>query len=296
MRRWAEALTALLLAALLPALAAPAWAGLSVHPGFPSKLIPPRTVTVWVPDGLAPGERLPVIYMQDGQNLFDPATAFGGIEWGMDEAVGKRAIVVGIWNSGDTRWLDYMPRRMFDRLPGNARARAIGQPGSDAYVAFLTDELKPFIDRTYPTKPGRRTTFIMGSSMGGLTALYAQALRPDVFGRAAGLSTHWPLTLGGDVTPDEVARAVAGALRALPGRGPFYVDSGDQTLDASYAPFTAAVLPVLESLGFRVTSCTFPGTGHGESAWRARLDVPLAFLLDGRAPRSAPGRQCESFP
>jgi enterochelin esterase-like enzyme len=296
LRRWLEAglrALAALLALVVPAL--PASAGLTIHADFPSKLVKPRTVAVWVPDGLQPGERLPVIYMHDGQNLFDPGTAFGGTEWGVDEAVGKRAIVVGIWNIGDLRWQEYMPQRMFDRLPGSVRAKANTPPTSDAYVAFLTDELKPFIDATYPTIPGRRTTFIMGSSMGGLISLYAQALRPDVFSRAAGLSTHWPLSLGGDVTPNQVAVAVAGALRALPGRGPFYVDSGDQTLDATYAPFTSAVLPVLESLEFKLSSCTFPGTGHNEAAWRARLEVPLAFLLEGKTPRTAPGRVCELF-
>lgn len=291
MRRWAEALVAAGLA-----LAAPASAGLTIHADFPSKLVAPRTIAVWVPDGLKPGERLPVIYMHDGQNLFDGATAYGGVEWGVDEAVGNRAIVVGIWNSGDTRWQEYMPQRIFDRLPVSVQARMKAKPVSDAYVAFLTDELKPFIDRTYPTQPGRRTTFIMGSSMGGLISLYAQALRPDVFGRAAGLSTHWPLYIEGEPPPGQVAAAVAGALRPLPGRGPFYVDSGDRMLDATYPPYTRDVLPILESLGFRLTSCSFPGAGHNEAAWRARLDVPLSFLLDGRAPKSAPGRTCESFP
>jgi enterochelin esterase-like enzyme len=277
------------LAALL--LAAPAAARVDVIRDFPSANVAPRTISVYVPDGLKPGERLPVVYMHDGQNLFDPATAFGGNEWRVDEAVKGRAIVVGAWNTG-ARWQEYAPQAVVERLPDAIRAKAPGAPLADAYLRFLVEELKPHIDRTYPTKADRANTLIMGSSMGGLISLYALGTYPQTFSRAAALSAHWPTGMPGDIPPDVLARAYADWGRTVRWEGPAYVDRGDQALDSSYGPYAAAIEPALAGTGLQGIVCRYPGTGHDERAWAARLDVPLAFLLDGKAPATAPGRDC----
>lgn len=273
-------------------LAAPALAGgtLHHHPAFGSGAkVPPRDVWVWVPDDCTPKTRCPVIYMPDGQNLFEPGNAFGGAEWGMDEAMserpaGRRAIVVGLANSGSGRWAEYVPPALLAAL-GPVPP---GADGADRYLAFVADEVKPFVDQRYPTRLERQSTFHMGSSMGGLLSLHALVSRPALFGAAAGLSTHWPISAEKAATPEAVASALKAWLAsAPPGRGRFYTDRGDQTLDALYLPFARAIIPLFGPQGPDFRALAFPGTSHSEAAWRARLAIPLAFLLDGDVPATA---------
>lgn len=296
--------TSWLAAALACATVNAAAAQLDVYPAFGSHYAAPREVTVWLPDAYAAGNfRFPVIYMQDGQNLYDGSQAFGGEAWQLDKALAQRArqgrpaaIVVGIWNTPH-RYREYMPQGIYARLPSRLRQRIGtshgGAPLSDGYLRFLVRELKPFIDAKYRTRPDRRSTSIMGSSMGGLISLYAMAEYPDVFGQAACLSIHWPLINAVDVgalTPADVwpaAEAVRSYLahtRLQPGRNRLYYDRGDQTLDAAYAPYAAVIDASMPTLGWHANrdwvSRYFPGGAHDERSWRARLEVPLAFLLD----------------
>ena len=175
------------------------------HEQFPSRFVAARNVDVWLPPGYARGQRrrFPVVYMHDGQNLFDPKTSYTGIDWGVDEAlttlvgqgVVREAIVVGVWNT-PKRFAEYMPRKAaaYEAGPG-----AGGVPlaernsiSSDEYLKFLVRELKPFIDSRYRTRRGAADTFVMGSSMGGLISAYAVTEYPNVFGGAGCVSTHWP--------------------------------------------------------------------------------------------------------
>jgi hypothetical protein len=300
MRRGTQWLAAALACASVSAAAAQ----LDVYPAFGSRFVAPREVTVWLPDAYAAGSlRFPVIYMHDGQNLYDGGQAFGGDSWQVDKAMAQRAsqgrpaaIVVGVWNT-PRRYREYMPQGIYARLPPQLRERIGashgGAPVSDAYLRFLVEELKPFIDARYRTRPDRRNTSVMGSSMGGLISLYAMAEYPDVFGQAACLSIHWPLINAaavGTLTPADVwpsAEAVRSYLAQAhlhPGRNRLYYDRGDQTLDAAYAPYAAVIDAAMPSLGWHAdrdwVSRYFPGTAHSERSWRARLEVPLAFLLD----------------
>src|SRR5438105_4526688 len=150
-----------------------------------------RDVLVYLPPGHAAGQqRFPVLYMHDGQNLFDRGTAFGGNEWQVDEtletlsAEGLGAIVVGLPNAGEARVPEYSP------FPGHGPARG------DAYLAFIIDTVKPLIDAVYCTQPERQHTGILGSSMGGLISLYAFFRHPEVFGLAGGLSPSLWYTRG----------------------------------------------------------------------------------------------------
>jgi predicted alpha/beta superfamily hydrolase len=257
---------------------------------FVSRHVAARRVDVWLPPGYAadPGRRYPVLYMHDGQNLFDPATAFAGVDWGVDEAMARLAaageirpaIVVGVWNT-ERRLAEYLPSRPFGTAPDRALLAAVPlgegtEPESDAYLRFLTGELKPAIDRRYRTRPGRADTFIAGSSMGGLVSIYAVLEYPEVFGGAACLSTHW-LAGEGLVADDVAARLPA------PGRHRIYFDRGTEGLDAEYAPFQARVDGALRAAGYAEgrdwVSCVFEGAGHDEAAWRSRAKVPLRFLL-----------------
>jgi pimeloyl-ACP methyl ester carboxylesterase len=241
--------------------------------------------------------------MHDGQNLFDPATSFIGKEWGVDEVAAKlmgegairRTIVVGIWNT-PKRLREYVPAKAFAHLPARYmnRVRGLygGEPLSDGYLKFIVRELKPFVDRSYNTAPERRSTFIMGSSMGALISLYALTEYPEVFAGAGCLSTHWPLLLPpeGQELSDEDREAVASAFEAylrpaLPRAGThrIWFDHGSETLDAHYAAYQARIDRLVAGRGWKkgrdFESRNFPGAPHNEEAWNARVHLPLMFLL-----------------
>lgn len=276
---------------------------LIVHDDLPLSHAAPRKVSVWLPPGYdATDDRYPVLYMHDGQNLFDASTAYSG-EWGVDEHLTRliangqvRApIVVGVWNT-PLRLREYVPGDLIAALPEDMRSdvQAIygGAPLSDGYVRCLTDEIKPFIDRTYRTRTRREDTMISGSSMGGLISMYATMKRPDVFSAAACLSTHWPLKVVGlqdgpelDAWRERLVAAWTGVIeRGLPAPGGcrFYFDRGDETLDQFYAAFQTQVDQSFRRRGYGpgdFQSLAFPGAQHTEASWNQRLDVPLSFLL-----------------
>lgn len=269
--------------------------------GVASAHVQPRNVTIWLPPGYEAGKgRYPVIYMHDGQNIFEPGAAFGGEEWGVDEALSamigegrsRGAIVVGIWNT-NLRGREYLPTKVAARLRPEARALVEathgGQSLADGYLRFVVEELKPRIDQEYRTLPGRRHTSIMGSSMGGLISLYAMGEYPRVFGSAAALSIHWPLgdpRQGQGAPALETVAAFASWLdetRLKPGANRLYMDHGTLGLDSYYRPYSVAMETVLQSDGWRRdvnwVSRVAEGTDHNEAAWRARVRDPLAFLL-----------------
>lgn len=170
-----------------PLVSAPA---LRRHDAFHSTFLPDdRDVWVWLPPGYdtETARRYPVFYLQDGQNLFDPDTAFQrGQHWRAGETAARLIedgrleplVIVGIANTGERRIFEYTP---------TADAR-LGGGLADVYGQLIVRELKPFIDRTYRTIPDRAETAIGGSSLGGLVSLYLALTRSDVFGRAAVMS------------------------------------------------------------------------------------------------------------
>jgi len=292
------------LAGLLGAIAAtPARSAgtLADYPDMKSAFIGTAHVSVWLPDGYAAGKtRYAVLYMQDGQNLFDSASNRLGWPahepWGVDSAIAaldgaiRPVIVVAVDHMGVRRARQYIPRAVFDRLPEADRrlleAEYGGVPFSDDYLRFLVKELKPFIDRTYRTDPDRDATFVMGSSMGGLISLYAVAEYPDVFAGAACLSTHWPLAVPGQETPGEsvVEDAFESYLRAKLTKGHrLWFDHGTEGLDAGYGRLQGHIDQVLLLLhwqpGADFASATYVNASHDETAWRKRLADPLVFLL-----------------
>jgi len=261
------------------------------HPDFASRHVAPRHVEVWLPPsyGEATSEAFPVVYMQDGQNLFTPQTSFLGIDWGIDAAMerlsaeqrARAAMVVGIWNTPQ-RAQEYMPQRPLEmvnrtrresRRPAPVSAR---KPLADQYLQFLLTELKPFIDGHYRTLPDRADTFMMGSSMGGLISLYAVCEYPHVFAGAGCLSPHWPARGGVMVAYLEHRLPAAGSHR-------LYFDYGTRTTDALYAPYQEQVDQVAQAKGYTKgedwLTLKFEGAEHSERAWRERVHLPLEFLL-----------------
>ena len=265
--------------------------GMLYHfPSVPSFFINPRNVDVWLPsdydDGNADGYA--VLYMHDGQNLFEPQKSYIGVDWGMDQAMAvlfqkkeiRPTIVVGIWNTPQ-RLREYLPQRPFcDYQSQQSRRRLIkrygGVPISDKYLHFIVNELKPFVDRRFRTRPERKFTFLMGSSMGGLISLYAICEYPQTFGGAGCLSTHWP----------EAQRSFIKYLRArLPGprHHKIYLDYGDEANKAGYLVRQKRVEHIIKEKGYTLganwLANWYAGDPHSETAWRTRVHVPLRFLL-----------------
>ena len=269
-----------------------------------SKYADPRRVVVWLPSGYrANGPRYAVLYMHDGQNLFDKETAGYGMEWQTDETLDRLiqekkvrpTIVVGIWNT-PKRLQEYVPSKAFNGLPPSYRdkIRALygGDPLSDGYLKFIVRELRPMIDSRFNVKTDRADTAIIGSSMGSLISLYAIDEYPEIFGGAGMMSTHWPLVITPDnkqisskeyeIVSSAFERYLAPALPD-PASHKLYFDHGSETLDANYARYQDRVDAVVRRRGYRqwenMLSLSYPGEKHNEISWASRMAVPLQFLL-----------------
>lgn len=273
------------------------------HDSFPSKFIAARNVDVWLPPNYDPTKRYEVLYMHDGQMLFDSTVTWNKQEWGADETVGKLiadkiippCIIVGIWNSGKTRHVDYFPQKPFESLTQfqkdtllktnrpNGPSVFAAAPRSDNYLKFIVKELKPFIDKKYATYPGPKHTFIAGSSMGGLISMYAICEYPKVFGAAACLSTHWPgiFTTNNNPIPDAFVNYLKQKLPS-PNNHKIYFDYGTLTLDALYEPYQQRVDAVMKQKGYTAQNWLtrkFMDDDHSEKAWNSRLRFVLHFLM-----------------
>ena len=272
---------------------------LDTYPDFPSQFIAARTIRVWTPDEsgksrVESGERrYDVLYMHDGKMLYDATTAWNHQEWGVDEAMDslqalgyiRPTIVVGIDNT-DERIGEYCPDDIIQYLPEGTPVYSAFAPQGNAYLRFLVEELKPFIDSTYAVYTDREHTWVMGSSCGGLISSYALCKYPEVFGGAACLSTHCTLAYP---RPDKPSQEVMTAYRTYlkehlpaPNTALLYMDQGDRTLDAFYGEAQAAINEMLRAEGWDSAHFEyrfFPGHAHCEDDWQARLPIPLTFLL-----------------
>ena len=273
------------------------------YENFQSKFVAPRDVEVWLPENYIPTKKYNVLYMHDGQMLYDPSNTWTKSSWEVDDVLtklmneGKIAdvIVVGISNTGMTRHPEYFPQKPFESLTteqqefvtkslqATGRTTEIFKPVSDNYLKFIVTELKPFIDKKYAVYNDRKHTFIAGSSMGGLISMYAICEYPSVFGGAACLSTHWPgiFSMENNPIPDAFVKYMATHLPD-PKTHKFYFDHGDQTLDAMYPPLQKKVDQVMKEKGFTDNNWVtkfFPVDNHSEISWNRRLNIPLEFLL-----------------
>lgn len=271
---------------------------------FESKFVVARNVDVWLPDGYSPDKKYAVLYMHDGKGLYDSTIMWNKQEWGVDETIGallasdkiKECIVVGIWNSEATRHLEYFPQKPFESLSQEQQEVLFGavrnnnqtvfkEPKikSDAYLKFLVEELKPFIDKNFSTRKDQQNTFVAGSSMGGLISMYAICEYPKIFGGAACLSTHWPgtFTIENNPVPQTFMNYLRNHLPS-PKNHKIYFDYGTETLDALYKPFQQQADEIMKRKGFSSKNWItreFAGENHSENAWKKRLEIPILFLL-----------------
>ncbi len=256
-----------------------------------------RTIRAYLPPSYGENTRAryPVVYMHDGQNLFDPATAFGGVEWRVDESLDaageagrcsngttcgndgdcgagaclttRQAIVVGIDNAPDRIW-ELTPTRDADVGDGG---------GADRYLAMVGGELKPVVDTMLRTQPGPADTAIMGSSLGGLVSAYAGLQEPDVFGLVGALSpsTWWD---------DRVIIArVAASAGATPRPRRVYVDSGNAGPSMDGVTDTTMLVRAYDDAGYTpfvdLQHVIQNGGTHTEQYWAQRFPAAAFFLL-----------------
>jgi predicted alpha/beta superfamily hydrolase len=250
-----------------------------------------RDVDIYLPASYSAGrERYPVVYMHDGQNLSDPATAFAGT-WELEPALerlaarGIEAIVAGVYNAGADRLAEYSP--FPDRRHGGGDA--------DQYLAFLAQSLKPRIDRTFRTLPERDSTAVFGSSMGGLVSLYAYFRYPSIFGRAGVMSPSiWfgqgsildfineARTPPGRLYLDVGTQEGAGTLKDARRAGRLLVRKGFSRDRRARRPRAARSGPDRRSTQGgkpRLRYLEHVGGRHTESDWAYRLEGALEFLL-----------------
>lgn len=242
-----------------------------------------RDILVYLPPSYAEGNRrYPVIYMHDGQNLFDASTSFAG-EWGVDQtleaasAEGVEAIVVAIPNIGPERTSEYSP--FVDPKAGGGKG--------DQYLAFIRETLKPLVDVDFRTLPDRHNTGIAGSSMGGLISLYGFVKHPETFGFVAAMSPS--LWFANRAMLDYIEKTSVH-------QGRIYLDvgmkEGQKTLDD-----VLRLRDILISKGFRMRRDMLlvvdTAGEHNERAWGRRIRRVLEFLL---AVRRHHGRQRSPLP
>jgi predicted alpha/beta superfamily hydrolase len=255
------------------------------HRAFPSKILGNlRDVLVYLPPGYRrfSTRRYPVLYLHDGQNVFDAATSFSGIEWGVDETAERLIrkklieplIIVAIANTGEDRIHEYAPTGGVIDAKAKRKKRSRGL--ARQYGQFLIEELKPYIDKKYRTKREAEFTGLGGSSLGGLVTLAIGILFPDAFNRLIVMSPSiwWddfaiyrlvdmiekkpPLKIWLDTGTAEPGWEQAGALR-------------DRLIGKGWA------------LDVDLTYLEVVGADHSEAAWAARVDPALRFLFPATA-------------
>jgi predicted alpha/beta superfamily hydrolase len=246
------------------------------HRNFASQFLDrPRDVIVYLPPGYERDEhgRYPALYLNDGQNMFDSATSFHGVEWGVDETANALIeageipplIIAGVYNTGDHRIDEYGPT-VDPKLQRGGKA--------DQYGRFLVEELKQFIDRRYRTLPSAEHTGLGGSSMGGLVSLYLGLKYPQVFSRLMVMSPSvwWDRGL--------ILRVVE-SLRAKPSTR-IWLDIG--TKEGKFTPGHVRKLrDLLVAQGWRLNAdlkfLEVKGGQHTEADWAKRVEPALKFLF-----------------
>jgi len=237
-----------------------------------------RMLRVWLPPGYDERETVyPALYLNDGQNLFEPATAFAGVHWRAGETANRLIlekkirplIIVGIDNTGKSRAREYIPYKSLDLK--------VSHPQGKLYPAFLRDEVMPLIERNYRVLKGRENCGLGGSSLGGLITLYTQLAAPRTFARL--LIESPSLFVANRRVLKECRKAREWPLRVYLGMGTR--ETGDALKDEKFTNDARELAGILRKAGLdenRLRVRIQEGGTHSESAWAARFPEALEFL------------------
>lgn len=238
------------------------------HYFYANKLKNERTIVVWLPENYESDfqKRYPVLYIHDGQNVFDPNTSYLGVDWQMDETADsmikkgtiEEILIVGIYNTPDR----------IEEYSDTQKGRA--------YMDFIINDLKPFIDSNYRTLPDQENTAAMGSSMGGLISFYLVWRYPEMFGQAACLSSSFRWNAGAIL---KEVKNYTGDKKNIR----IYFDNGGVGLEGKYIPYYHRMKNLLIARGFKagidLEYFFDENAGHSERAWAKRAWRPLKFLF-----------------
>lgn len=258
---------------------------------FHSQYVKARNIDIWLPKNYNSDIAHAVIYMHDGQMLFDSTTTWNKQEWKADETLQSLidtekvppSIIVGIWNVDNQRHNNYFPEKAIDYFKGDVSTFSSNGLNADDYLKFITEELIPCIRTRYNVKTAKEFNVMSGSSMGGLISMYALCEYPDIFGGAACMSTHWP-----GVMPDKEMKMAEAIFNYLEDNIPsckdhlLYFDYGNLTLDSLYVQFGNRVDQILSDNkcdASQALNIFYPEHDHSERSWQKRLHVPFEFLL-----------------
>jgi len=257
------------------------------HRGFRSRILcNRRDVLVYLPPGYRRfgRARYPVLYLQDGQNVFDAATAFSGVEWRVDETAQRlirtnlieSLIIVAIANIGDERVHEYAPTRgvISEGAMRKKRSKGLGR----RYGEFLIEEVKPYIDRKYRTQPEAEFTGLGGSSLGALLTLAVGLWFPNIFTKLIAMS---PSVWWDD---EVIVKMVEDLDRKLPLK--IWLDTGTHEEGWDRARHLRdALVEKGWILHHDLQYTERKGGAHSEAAWAARVDPALRSLFPPRPPK-----------
>ncbi len=270
--------------------------------GFNSKYVEARNIDVWLPKNYNSNKKYPVIYMNNGKMLFDK-----NISWNdnvleldsiaqklIDEKIIKEVIIVGIHNIQITLHADYTPQKAYETMSVDEKndiknqLKQLGRvtndftPNGDNYLKFLTEELKPYIDKKYSTLTDKKNTFIGGSCLGSLISIYALCEYPEVFGGMIGMSTHWPYAFLPENHMWNALQIYFQSKISKANEHKIYLDYGNTDLDIIYPGLQKKIDDIILKKGYdkkHYLSLFFDGDGHSEVYWKNRIHFGLEFLL-----------------
>jgi enterochelin esterase-like enzyme len=247
-------------------------------------------IEVWVPAEVLP--HTPILVMHDGKNVFNPKTSTNGDTWEVLDALrtnriaaSPKPLVVAVHGlSKETRMLELTPQEIaekhpdiWDNLPDEYRPLT-KTPLNAKYNEMIAEKILPMVLEKYGIEHSRERTAIAGASMGGLASIYLLSKYPEKFGAALCFSTHW--ILGHTYMVQELTDFVPAV-----GKHKIYTDSGTKDWDLFYVPFHKRAIKALEAKGYvrerDLAGGVFPGTGHNEKAWAARVHHAVNWWLQG---------------
>jgi enterochelin esterase-like enzyme len=268
---------------------------LEVFTHLKSKNIAARKVFVWQ-SSVNNNAPCNVIYMHDGQMLFDTTYTWNHKEWRADETADSlikagavpNFIIVGIESINDYRYTDLMPQKCFNKLPLATKLKLLknqkAAPNADNYLKYIVHTVKPFIDKKYNTIKNANATYVGGSSMGGLNSWYALSEYPKVFGGAMCMSTHWPgskPTENGDTIFNTFYNYLLTKKNIIANKKKYF-DWGNKTLDAYYSNYQSKITALLSPKNNEsnwIKTVYDENAAHDENAWAARLAGAFMYVL-----------------
>jgi Putative esterase len=262
---------------------------------LPFQYIPERPIDVWLPKNYNTNTKYNVLYMHDGQMLFDTTNTWNHQEWKIDETIQALidekkippTIVVAIHNIPRMRYAEYIPRNIKLNSACNEQflQKLNDSTNANNYLQFVVQKLKPYIDKKYSTKKDAKYTYVAGSSMGALLSMYAVCEYPKIFGGAICMSTHW---LGGKPTNANTSKGMFDAFyfylltkKSSIRNCKIYFDHGTKTLDSFYTPYQKQIdqLFIAKKNQKKYLSKIFIGDEHNEISWANRIYYPLEWIM-----------------